>query len=89
MDGAKLVEVSVNVPRERVDLVEVSSQLYLLHREQPHELQGITEDREETSGCTSSMAATITGFKVSQSIAARRTSYSDWLQVFFIKFVSM
>ena len=64
VDGAKLVEVSLNVPRERVDLVEVTSTLYLLHREQPRELEGIAEDREETSGCTSNMAATITGFRV-------------------------
>jgi hypothetical protein len=64
VDGAKLVEVSLNVPRERVDVVDVTSRLYLLHREQPHELEGILEDREETSGCTSNMAATITGFKV-------------------------
>ncbi|KAJ1524178.1 hypothetical protein ONE63_010704 [Megalurothrips usitatus] len=69
VDGGKLVEVKLNVPRERVDVVEVTSKLYLLHRDQPRELQGLVEDREETSGCTSSMAATVTGFKVCGHLA--------------------
>ncbi|XP_052131449.1 uncharacterized protein LOC127751643, partial [Frankliniella occidentalis] len=74
VDGAKLVEVSLHTPRERVDVVEVTSRLYLLHREQPRELDGILEDREETEGCTSSMAATVTGFQLCGALSYANAS---------------
>ncbi|KAK3927268.1 Apolipophorin, partial [Frankliniella fusca] len=74
VDGAKLVEVSLHTPRERVDVVEVTSRLYLLHREQPRELAGVTEDREETQGCTSATAATVTGMQLCGALSYANAS---------------
>jgi len=62
------VSIELNVPRERIDVLQVESHLFVEKKGVAKEIDGVVKDRERAQGCTSHLASTITGLKVNASM---------------------
>jgi hypothetical protein len=58
-----LVDVQLHVPREKIELLDVASQIFLLHRDNVFESQGIGDNVENYTLCSTDFASSIIGLK--------------------------
>ncbi|XP_067004188.2 uncharacterized protein [Anabrus simplex] len=65
----KIADIKIDVPREKMQILDVSTKLFMLHREVQHEMKGILEDREEHQGCSPDFISDILGLKLCGELA--------------------
>lgn len=63
IQGGDLVDVRLNVPHKKVELLNVASQLFVLHRDQLVESRGIEDTVENYTMCSTDFMSSLTGMK--------------------------
>jgi hypothetical protein len=63
IQGGDLVDLQLNVPREKTEVLSVASQLYVLHRDKLIESKGIEDDVESYTLCSTDFMSSLIGMK--------------------------
>ncbi|PSN46112.1 hypothetical protein C0J52_17248 [Blattella germanica] len=74
IQGGNLVELKVNVPRDKVELLEVSSQLFVLQDNQYVESKGLENRIENYDLCSTDFISSVTGMKPCMELTYVNTS---------------
>jgi len=61
--GGDLVDLHLNVPREKIELLDVASQLFVLHNDQFVEIKGIEDNVENYMICSTDFMSSMIGMK--------------------------
>jgi hypothetical protein len=63
IQGGDLVDLQLNVPHKKVEVLDVASQLFVLHRDKLVESKGIENNVENYTICSTDFMSSITGMK--------------------------
>lgn len=73
IDKGQIIDVSLNVPRDKVEVVNVASEIYLKRREKLEEIKGIGEITESDT-CSGKYVPTVSGMRWCTQISVRNAS---------------
>lgn len=63
IQGGDLVDLQLHVPHEKIELLDVASQIFVLHRDHLVESKGIGDNVENYTICSTDFASSLTGMK--------------------------
>ncbi|CAM1325217.1 Uncharacterised protein PB.777, partial [Pycnogonum litorale] len=64
MRNGKILTTSLNLPKDKIEILDVQTNIYLIHKDVERSQMGVHEDRTEVHSCTGIKMAKITGFKL-------------------------
>lgn len=73
IDKGQIIDVSLNVPRDKVEVVNIASEIYLKKREKSEEIMGIGEITESDT-CSGNHIPTISGMRLCTRMSLRNAS---------------
>nr|CAD7460027.1 unnamed protein product [Timema tahoe] len=78
VQNGKIADVKINVPRDKVDILDVTSKLFLVggapESQEIVELRGVVEDKERHKACTPQILSTLTGMQLCGELSYRNAS---------------
>ncbi|KAJ9583535.1 hypothetical protein L9F63_022120 [Diploptera punctata] len=74
IQGGNLIEFKLNVPRDKIEVLEVSSQLFVLNNDQYLESKGIEDNMENYKICSTEFITSLSGMKSCMELTYVNTS---------------
>lgn len=69
-----MVDTYINLPKEQMEIFEVSSNLFLIHHDRLDEIKGIEENIEDWDTCIEDRTTTISGLRLCSQLMLRNAS---------------
>ncbi|XP_057368025.1 uncharacterized protein LOC130689027 [Daphnia carinata] len=82
LDGLKLIDVQIDLPQEKAEIIAFKSELTITHRKLKSSLPGIEENRVEMSDCTRGLTQRYLGLQVCSQIAYPNASDVEFVPYF-------
>ena len=74
IQGGNLIELQLNVPRDKTEILDISSQIFILRSGQYFESKGIEENTENYKLCSAEFLTSLTGMKSCMELTYVNTS---------------